>query len=216
MNNTPNIYHKDNCYKTKIIQTLNQFLEVKINYVAVDNLTETDRTKLLLKSPTGSLPLLQVGDSFLSGTRAILKYLVSLSKESIIDFLHPSNKLESASIEMWIDYTVNSVWTLRESLLVNSNGKIEITSNNEIKKEALVDLGVVLERVNTDLQFKTFLVCSNLTLADLILACSLKEIYEVVLDEKTISNFNNLTRWFKLVSNLKQYKAIYGDVKLKA
>jgi elongation factor 1-gamma len=215
MNNAPTLFFKENCYKAKIIFTLNEFLHVKLATKTVQSLSPEDNEKLIKRSPTGSFPLLQIGDNFLSGTRAILRYLISLSNESIIDFLHPSNKLESAHIEMWIDYAVSHIWTIRESLLIQDDDKLTVTTNEDIKKEALNDLRYVLERVNEDLIYKTFLVTNNLTLADLILACSLKEIYEYLIDSDTILKFNNLTRWFKLVSNLKQYKTIYGEVKLQ-
>ena len=95
MNITPNIFLKQNCYKSNIILCLNQFLNLKVNFVYIETLCKVDQEKIISKSPTGKIPLLQKGDYYLSGTKAILKFLLSITDISILlKFLHPSNIFE--------------------------------------------------------------------------------------------------------------------------
>ena len=216
MNNiTPILFHKANCYKTNIILVLNQFLKLDLELIEYDSLTEEDQKQVLSKAPIATLPLLQKGDFFLNGTKSILKYLIGLSNDSIVSFLHPSNLQESSLIDMWTDYVISNLWTLIETLFIIENKGISITTEENIKKEALSELSIVLSTLNNNLKFKTYLVSSNFTLADLILASSLKIIYDKILKQEDIKKYNNVTRWFKLSSDLKEFKSIHGETILK-
>ena len=231
MNTAPIIYHKYNCYKTKIILTLNEFLNVKLTTKNIESLSGEDVQTLINKSPTSSFPLLHLGDYFLSGTRAIMKYLISVSSnKKQIDMLHSADPLESSHIEMWIDYAINNIWTIRENLLIEKTSNINknnnkekekddsstnftITSDEDIKKEALKALFLILNKLNIELLFKTSLVGSNLTLADIIIVCSLRDLFETkIIEIDQLKCLNNLVRWFKLVTSLKQYKDINGEL----
>lgn len=216
MTSTPTLYYRSNCIKAKTILTLNQFVNTKLDVIEISKLSKEDQTKLFERSPTGTFPLLRVGDFFLSGTRAILKYIIGLSDQNELDFLHPKNHFEASHIEMWVDYTINNVWVLLENLLIESDGNLILTTDELIKKEAQSELTLVLNRLNSTLQFKTFLVSNNLTLADLVLAASLFSVYKLVLDAENVKTFNHLTRWFKFASNLKQFKGVFGEAVIQS
>lgn len=218
----PILYHIPFCYKANLLLTLNEFLKVKISVICVNSLNNEDTSKLLEKSPTSSFPLLQIGDCFLSGTRAIMKYFISLSDNKQYNLIGLDNALESSLIEMWIDYTINNIWIIRENVILpkdNSKTDIEnrnnnINENNEFKKNILNDLINILGKINSNLLFKTFLVGYNLTLADIVMACSLKDLFESkFVESNLLSKMNNVLRWFKYVTNLNQYKAINGEFK---
>lgn len=214
MNITPNIFLKKNCYKSNIILCLNQFLNLKIKFVYFETISKEDQEKIISKSPTGNIPLLQKGDYYLSGTKAILKFLLSQTdNSSLLDFLHPSNIFESSHIEMWIDYAVNNIWVLLENLLIIDDKGLAITRDEELKEVALKELHNVLSKINETLKFQTFLVSTNFTLADLIFASSLKPIYENIIDGEIALKYNNVIRWLKLASSLKEFKAIHGETK---
>lgn len=216
MTSTTTLYFSPNCVKAKTILTLNQFVNTKLELIDISKLSKEDQVKLYDRSPTGTFPLLRVGDFFLSGTRAILKFLIGLSDQNELDFLHPKNHFEASHIEMWVDYTINNIWVLLENLLIESDGDLKLTDNDLIKKEAHAELLLVLKTLNSTLQFKTFLVSNNLTLADLVLAASLYSVYKLVLDAETAKSFNHLTRWFKFASNLKQFKSVFGDALIQS
>lgn len=215
MNITPILFVNPNCYKGNLILVLNQFLKVKIEVVDVSSLLPDDKSNVLSKAPLGNLPLFKKGDFYLNGTKSILKLLLSQSNDPILKILNPSDEYDSSLIEMWIDFAISNIWVLIETLFIIEKKGISITTEESIKKEAISELKIVLEKLNGALKFKTYLVSSNLTLADLIMASSLKIIYDKILDSEDIKKYNNVTRWFKLTANLNEFKNIYGETLIK-
>ena len=212
MNTIPILYCSRSCYKTKSIQLLNQFLNLKIKLIYVESLNSEALNKVVNKSPTGNLPLLQVGDFFLSGTKAILKYMARVSEKSRSELIHSSEPEEMAMIEMWIDFCGNNIWPLYDNLVGMISGAIP--ANKIVFSEAMFDLMVVLGRINTHLQFKTFFVGYSYTLADLVMSTSLVDLYMLVIDNVMRDSTNNLSRWYTLVSNLKEFNSVFGPVRL--
>lgn len=115
-----------------------------------------------------------------------------------------SNLFDSAAVEMWVDFTVNNIWVCLEAL----------KEWGQIADEANKDLHTSLEKVSNWLRYKTFLVGNSLSLADVFLACSIKSNVQN-LKEESLKSLSNLVRWYKLVSNLKEFKAVYGETKLR-
>lgn len=194
------------CCKSQTILVVLQFLKVEYKVTYFEELNEENKTKVINQSLTGSIPLLQNEDFFLSGTPTIIKYLLG-SDELIKSKLNKDEDMEtSLLVEMWVNYVRDNLWVILEAFN---------TGNEEVIKEAKKDLLNVLNKLNDHLTFRTYMTGSSLTLADLYLCSSLRKVYDKILDVDEVKTFNNVTRLVKLVSNLKQLKTVFGELNLK-
>ena len=114
---------------------------------------------------------------------------------------------------MWTDYIKDNLWVLIENLFIMEN-EIKVNPNSLVFEEAKKDLFFVLKKLNDHLNFLTFLVGSSMSLADLFLAASLKDIYKYILNNEDKKTFNNLTRWFRLNSNSQEFISIFGSIEI--
>ena len=203
---TKKLFLNKDCCRSQTILLVLQFLKVEYKVFYLGELNEENRTKVINQSLTGSIPLLQNEDFFLSGTPTIIKYLLD-SDELIKSKLNKDDDMEaSLLVEMWVNYVRDNLWVILEAFN---------TGSEEVIKEAKKDLLNVLNKLNDHLTFKTYMTGSSLTLADLYLCSSLRKVYDKILDVNEVKNFNNVTRLLKLVSNLKQLKAVFGELNLK-
>lgn len=89
-----------------------------------------------------------------------------------------------------------------------------IIPSNPAATAAKADLSKLLSLLNKHLLSRTFLVSERVTLADVVLACSLLPAYQVVLDESNRKPYVNVNRWFNTCVNQPQFRRVLGDVKL--
>lgn len=68
--------------------------------------------------------------------------------------------------------------------------------------------------LNSQLLTKTYLVGERITLADIVVATSLLQAYETVLDPSARASYPNVNRWFTTLVNQPQFKAVLGEVHL--
>ena len=175
----PNLYHRTNCYKTQTIELVNQFIRSKFEKINIDELAKEDSEKVLKKSPIGSIPLYQVGDFFLSGTKAIIQFILSSNSGEVSEILLKSNNYyEKALVEMWSDFVISNIWVILEIIFTTEKGKLILNDKSDVFSEAKNDLFTVLEKINSHLVFQTYIVGSSMSLADLMLAASLTPIFE--------------------------------------
>ena len=214
MNITPILYHKDNCNKTLTIELVLKLLNQKYENINIDKLNSDDQKKVLNKSPIGCLPLVQVGDYFLSGTASIIKYFVYHNVDKKVLLMQSDDVQNQSLIEMWMDYTKDNLITLLEVILVHKNGKIILNEDKNLLSETKIELMNTLTNINNHLKFNTFMVGNSLSLADLFLASNIKLVYEKIAQKEDAEELNHLTRWFKHCSNLKEFKEIFGEVVL--
>jgi glutathione S-transferase len=211
----PNLYHRINCYKTNTIELVNQFIRSKYEKIIVDELAKEDLEKVIKKSPIGNIPLYQVGDFFLSGTKAIIQFILSSNKGEVSEILLKSNNYyEKALVEMWSDFIISNLWVILEIIFTTEKDKLILNDKSEVFTEAKNDLFSVLEKINSHLVFQTYMVGSSMSLADLMLASCLTPVFEHLFSEEDFMKFSNLTRWFKLNSNIKEFKNVFGEAKL--
>lgn len=76
------------------------------------------------------------------------------------------------------------------------------------------DLNRTLAVLNNVLLSKTYLVGERITLADIVVACSLELPYQHVLEPSSRAAYPNVNRWFTTLVNQPQFKKVLGDVRL--
>lgn len=76
------------------------------------------------------------------------------------------------------------------------------------------ELRKVLTSLNQHLLPRTYLVGEKITLADIVVACNLIHLYELVCDEGNRKPYQNVNRWFITCMNQPQFKVVLGDFKM--
>lgn len=71
-----------------------------------------------------------------------------------------------------------------------------------------------MDILNKHLLSRTYLVGERITLADIVVACTLLNLYQHVLDANFRKPYQNTNRWFNTVLNQPQVKAVIKDFKL--
>jgi len=126
--------------------------------------------------------------------------------------LYPTNAFDAATVEQWLDFAAYdidlpaSVWVFPILGLIPNNSTAVQKAKGDVRK--------VLENLNKHLLNRTFLVGNRITLADVAVALSLKQSFELVLDAAFRKGFQNTTRWFTTIVNQPEVKAVVGDVVL--
>lgn len=204
------LYVNKDCFFTKLLQASNKFGNVKLHEYNVNLLSDTEKEKILSRSPTHTFPVLQVGsDLFISGTNTIMKYL--MSSEKLLDIMGNNNKT-AALISMWVDYCTFNVWSLYPHTIGQVLG--QCPENLEVFNSAVEDLMTVLGQLNHHLTFKTYLVETTFSYADLFVAGSLNPFFSLILDESRRNLFPNVTRWYSFIGNLNQLSSVLGKPRM--
>jgi len=168
-----------------------------------------ESAELEAKSPHLKIPVLETAEGTLFEANAIARYIARLSKSYP---LYGASVWEAGAIENWIDFAANeielpgSVWTF--PIL----GKIP--NNPNATQRAKGDIRKVFDTLNKHLLTRTFLVGQRLSLADIVVAMSLYNLYELVLDLGFRKAFPNTNRWYLTIVNQPLVKAIIGEVNL--
>jgi elongation factor 1-gamma len=174
-------------------------------------MSESNIKKVTSKSPTRTLPLLKNGDYYLAGTTAIMWYIV-MNDEKCGKLLMGKDQNEAAEVCMWLNHTINTIWPFYDHIIGQVTGCSPC--NQEVFNHACEDLMSTLGNVNDHLKFKSFLVGSGLTLADLFLAVSLYPYFSLVLADECRTKISNVTRLYLFAANLKQFQAVLGKPRL--
>jgi elongation factor 1-gamma len=174
-------------------------------------MSDTNLKKLQSKSPTKSFPLLRNGEFYLSGTLAIIHH-ISVLDECFGTNLLGKDKTEKSEVCMWLNHTVNSIWPFYHHIIGQITGLNQ--SNQEVFKTACDDLNSVLDNLNDTLRFKSFLVGSGLTFADLFLAFSLYPYFTMLLTDEHRKRFANVARLYLYSANVKQVQQVLGRPRL--
>ena len=126
--------------------------------------------------------------------------------------LRGTSDLHKAQVIQWISFADNEILPGVYSYVYPALKIIEVdAATRDTGKESLLKALTVL---NSVLLHQTWLVGERLTLADIVVACSLLQAYQTVLDPGTRKSFVNVNRWFQTFVNQPSVKAILGEVKL--
>lgn len=211
MSTNPVIYTSKKCIKSRLIKIFTKFASKQIDFVYMDGMSDTNVNKIISKSPISKLPLLQDGEFFLSGTMAIIKYILSSNTNSFLLLFGKDHKT-MANNTMWADFVTYNIWPFEEEILSQIFGRNE--SHDGLFSTAIRDLMQVLIKIDKDLTFKTFLHDHQVSFADIVLAHALSNYFSLVLDEELRANIPHLTRWYQFVANIKEVSSVLGKPRL--
>jgi len=178
-----------------------------LNFVVVSDV-DFKSEEFLKKNPTGKVPVLETENGSISEANAIVRYLAREAKPA----LYGKSNLDAGLIDQWIDFAATEVELPSLAWIFPIQG---IIPNNPLAtKKAQEDIKKVLQILDSHLITRTYIVGNTVTLADIVLATSLLELYQLVLDPTFRGPFVNVNRWFTTIVNQPEVHAVLGEVKL--
>lgn len=76
------------------------------------------------------------------------------------------------------------------------------------------DMASALKILNQYLSTKTFLVGDSITLADIVVACTLVYPFKLVADEEFVKPYANVMKWFNTCVTQNEFARVIGQVQL--
>jgi glutathione S-transferase len=144
-----------------------------------------------------------------------MKYLLSQSERHIC-FLGGCDNKTTGLVNMWVDFCTFNIWPVYPHtvgqvlgtlpLLLNILGRVP--TNQDVFRGALEDLKEVLAILNHHLTFKTFLVGTAFSYADLFVASSLNPFFSLVIDRDVRAQFPHVVRWYLFISNVREISSV--------
>lgn len=117
-----------------------------------------------------------------------------------------------AQVVQWLSFADNELMPAIASWVFPALGIVQV--DKQVVENGKNDLKTLLGILNQHLLLKTWLAGERLSLADVVVGCTLLPAFQTVLDPSIRSNLVNVTRWFNTFVNQPQVKAVLGEVKL--
>jgi elongation factor 1-gamma len=161
-------------------------------------------------SPVGKLPLLVCpnGDKIFS-SHAMARYIASLRRDS---GLTGDTLTQAASIDAWMDWAAQDLELPACVWFYPVAGYMPF--NAGAYEKAKTDLATSLGLLNDYLETRTYLVTEQITLADIVVACTLVYPFKLVADKNFLKPFGNVTRWFTTCVNQPEFQQVIGKVEM--
>ncbi|XP_018319939.1 elongation factor 1-gamma [Agrilus planipennis] len=167
---------------------------------------ETNKTEEFLKKfPSGKVPAFESTDGkCLQDSNAIAYYVAN-------DQLRGKSDFEKSQVLQWIFFAETEIlpascaWVFPVLGIIQFEKKVFERSKEDVKS--------ALNILDAHLLTRTYLVGERVSLADIVVACTLLHLYTHVLDPEFRKPFVNTNRWFTTVINQSQFKEVAGEVK---
>jgi len=168
---------------------------------------ETNRSQSFLeKFPLGKVPALEAQDgTCLFESNAIAYYVAN-------EQLRGKSVQDAAQIQQWINFADNEILPSACTWVYPTLG---ITQFNKGDTEGAKEhLKKCLNVLNVYLTSRTFLVGERITLADVVLCCNMRMLYQQVLEPSFRNAYGNVNRWFETLVNHPQFLKLANETKL--
>mmetsp|Transcript_19201 Transcript_19201/g.67772 ORF Transcript_19201/g.67772 Transcript_19201/m.67772 type:complete len:753 (-) Transcript_19201:131-2389(-) len=161
----------------------------------------------------GKLPLLVTREGVLPRSNAILRYIAQLREDST---LYGSGAFAAAQVDQWLDFSAVEIDPLHA--ILTHTGIPEDVGDEEVAKAtpaATAALKPVLAVLEAHLATRTFLVGERVTLADVAVACTLRDLFATAIGAaERDASLPNLTRWFLTCVHQPAFAGVLGEVTL--
>jgi len=168
---------------------------------------DNKKPEFLRKNPFGKVPVLETPQGAIFESNAIARYVARLRNDTD---LYGSSFFESSQVDQWVDAVAND---LEPALLIayyrtSETMQIDDTQFNEV----LTDIRKFLSILDNYLLTRTYLVGNKITLADIVTATVLVEVYKKIFRDQIASEFINVNRWFLTCVNQPEFAKVIGPV----
>lgn len=171
---------------------------------------KTNKTPEFLKlNPWGKVPTLETdsGEGIWE-SNAIARYVARQTQNDLFG----TNALEAGQVEQWIDWVRGDLEIAGAVWLYPIYGVFP--NRPEATERAKQDIKTLLGVLNNYLADRSYLVGERVTLADIVVACTLVPLYTKVFDENYRKGFPNVTRWFVNMVSQPNFLKVQNEVVL--
>merc|ERR1712119_221426 len=163
--------------------------------------------EFLVKFPSGKVPAFESDDGLcLFESNAIAYYVANEQLRGGKDPLAQSQILQ------WLNFADSDILPSACTWVFPCLGIMQFNKN--ATERAKEDVKKAMTALNDQLLHHTYLVGERVTLADIVVACTMLSLYQNVLDPGFRKPFGNVNRWFTTIVNQPQVKKVVGTVKL--
>lgn len=168
---------------------------------------ETNKNEPFLKKfPLGKVPAFETDDGkCLIESNAIAYYVANQQ-------LRGKTNYEQAQIIQWMDFADGVVLPTSSRLVFPLLGIMPL--NKQVADSSKEELTSTLHFLDEYLLTRTYLVGERVTLADIVLALTMLDLYTHVLDTTFRKPYVNVNRWFTTIVNQPEVKTVIGDFQL--
>jgi elongation factor 1-gamma len=168
---------------------------------------ETNKSEAFLKKfPLGKVPAFESNDGkCLVESNAIAYYVANQQ-------LRGKDVYEQAQVIQWMDFADGVVLPTSCKLVFPLLGIMPL--NKQTAETSKEELKSTLQFLDEYLLTRTYLVGERVTLADIVLALTMLELYTHVLDNSFRKPYVNVNRWFTTIVNQPEVKNVIGEFKL--
>jgi len=166
---------------------------------------ETNKTdEFLKKFPTGQVPAFETtsGDCIFDSNA--IAYAVAN------EALRGETNLHKSQVMMWINFAEMELMQPITQLVFPIMGLMSLNKTTQTKATAAINSKLAV--LNSHLKTKTFMVGERITLADIVLTCTLLRLYEHVMDEHFGKPFPHVIRWLDTIINQDKVRSVVGSV----
>lgn len=196
----------NNAWKTLIAA---EYCGVKVELVKDFQMGVSNKTPEFLKmNPMGKIPVLETPDGAVFESNAIARYVARLNPDNA---LFGSSPIDYAHVEQWIDFASLEVYmNLSRWGYPRMGYGVYLPPAEEA---AIAGVKRALGALNTHLASNTYLVGHSVTLADIIMTCTLAYGFSRILTKSFTSEFPHVERYFWTMVNQPNFSKIMGEVK---
>lgn len=171
---------------------------------AVDFGKTNKSAEYLAKFPFGKVPAMDCPEGPLYESNAIAYYIASKKPE-----LLGSSEYERALVQQFICSVDCELAPAAAAVIYPALGYAPYEASEW--KKACEALMAKLRTYDAILQPRTFLVGESITVADIIMTCTLERVYGLFLEAADRKSLVNLSRWFVTMVNQANVKAVIGE-----
>jgi len=185
-----------------------EYAGVEIEVVHVELGKDNKTEQYLALNPLGKVPTLETAEGSIWESNAIARYVARLGESHLFG----STAFEAGQIDQWMDWVrgdlelAGAVWLYPIFGLFPNNPQATEKAKEDIKKQLIM--------LDDHVATRSYLVGDNISLADIVVACTLVPLYTVVFDVTYRSAFPNVNHWFDNVVNQPNFKKVQGEVTL--
>eukprot|EP01132_Coremiostelium_polycephalum_P007756 gene7756-9542_t len=183
-----------------------KYVGVNIEVPAFEFGKDNKTPEFLKKAPLGKVPVLETEKGCIFESNAIARYVARLGGK-----IYGADAFESATVDQWIDYAANEIDPSAAAWLYPIMGFLPF--NPRDTQKAKENMKSALNTLNTHLLSRSFLTGARVTLADIVVVCSLLSFYRMVFEKSFIEAYPNTNRWFTTCINQPQFHSVIGEFK---
>jgi len=187
-------------------------IAAKYNGIAIEQkklkaVTESD----VKASPVKTLPFLETDFGCVFASNAIARFIARNRRDT---GLHGDGFQESVQVDSWTEFGARELEVPISVMVLCSKGEKGISITKQAFEQAKKDVQAALKKLETRLKDRTYLVGHSVTLADIVIICSLVDGFTSVLDVAFRKSFPKVQAWFDSLIKEPQFASVLGGVKL--